>query len=188
MTTATTGNSGDTNRTVRDTAKKVQEELLESAHKVWLAGLGALSTIGEEGDRLFRELVEKGRTMETRGREEAGEVRERFESRVKGVRGRFDERMRGARERVEKGVDSVWGAVDERVTEVLHRMGVPTRDEIQRLTRRVEELNAKIDTLRSKPAAATTAKASSTAAKASSTAAKKPAAKERAKTDEKPTN
>jgi poly(hydroxyalkanoate) granule-associated protein len=171
MTTATE-NARDTARDVKDTAKKVQHELLESAHKVWLAGLGAMSTIGDEGDRLFRELVEKGRTMETRGKEEAGEVREKVESRVKDVRGRVEERMRGARERVEKGFDSVWGAVDDRVAEVLHRMGVPTRDEIQRLTRRVEELNAKIDHLRAKPATGTG----------------KGTAKGRAKATEKPAN
>lgn len=167
MTTATTEKAGDAGRNVRDTARRVQNELLESAHKVWLAGLGALSTVGEEGDRLFRELVEKGRVMETRGKEEAGEVRERVESRVKDVRGRIDERMRGARERVEKGFDGVWGAVDERVAEVLHRMGVPTRDEIQRLTRRVEELNAKIDGLRGKPVAAAAPKGARTAPKKS---------------------
>jgi outer membrane murein-binding lipoprotein Lpp len=32
-------------------------------------------------------------------------------------------------------------------------MGVPTRDEIHELTRRVEELNAKVDRLRAAPAA-----------------------------------
>ena len=34
----------DTGRKVKETAKKVQQELLESAHKVWLAGLGVLAT------------------------------------------------------------------------------------------------------------------------------------------------
>lgn len=149
----TTKNEKDTARQVKDTAKRVQQELLESAHKVWLAGLGALSTVGEEGDRLFRELVDKGRDVESRGKKNAGDVRDKVGSRVKDVRGRVEERMRGARERVEKGFDSVWGAVDDRVTEVLHRMGVPTRDEIQHLTRRVEELNAKIDKVRAKPGA-----------------------------------
>lgn len=162
MTTAKGGKDAAGN--VRETAKKVQQELLESAHKVWLAGLGALSTVGEEGDRLFRELVEKGRTMEARGKE-AGGVREKVESRVKDVRGRVEERMRGARERVEKGFDSVWGAVDDRVTDVLHKMGVPTRDEIQRLTRRVEELNAKIDRSRGKSAPAESKASGKAAAK-----------------------
>ncbi len=162
----TTKQAKKTTRDVKETAKKVQQDVLESAHKVWLAGLGALSTVGEEGDRLFRELVDKGRGVESRGKKGAGEVREKVESRVKDVRGRVEERMRGARKRVEKGFDSVWGAVDDRVTDVLHKMGVPTRDEIQRLTRRVEELNGKIDKLRGKPAGAPKAPAKAPAKKA----------------------
>lgn len=137
-----------TTEKVRQTAKKVQQDVLESAHKVWLAGLGALSTVGEEGDRLFHDLVEKGRKMETKGKQEAREVKSDVESRVEGVKGRVEEGMKEARMRVEKGVDSVWGAVDERVGDVLNRLGVPTRDEIHRLTKRVEDLNAKIDGLR----------------------------------------
>ena len=79
--------------------------------------------------------------------------------------------MRGARKQVEKRFDSVWGAVDDRVTDVLHRMGVPTRDEIQRLTRRVEELNAKIDKARGKSASAAKAAAKAPAKKATEAAA-----------------
>jgi poly(hydroxyalkanoate) granule-associated protein len=165
----TTKEAKETGRNVKETAKKVQQDVLESAHKVWLAGLGALSTVGEEGDKLFRDLVDKGRDVESRGKKGAGDVREKVESRVKDVRGRVEERMRGARKRVEKGFDSVWGVVDDRVTDVLHKMGVPTRDEIQRLTRRVEELNGKIDKLRAKPAGA--------AAKASAKAPAKKATK-----------
>lgn len=145
---ATTQEFRGTAKNVRESAQRVQHDVLDSAHKVWLAGLGALSTIGEEGDKLFKDLVDKGREMETRGKKEAGDAREKVESRVKDVRGRLEERMRGTRERVEKGFDSVWGALDDRIAEVLHRMGVPTRDEIQRLTRRVEELNRKIDGVR----------------------------------------
>jgi poly(hydroxyalkanoate) granule-associated protein len=156
----------ETGRHVKEAAKRVQQEVLESAHKVWLAGLGALSTVGEEGDKLFKELVDKGRGVESRGKKGAGEVREKVESRVKDVRGRVEETMRGARKRVEKGFDSVWGAVDDRVTEVLHKMGVPTRDEIQRLTRRVEELNGKIDKLRGKATGAPKAPAKAPAKKA----------------------
>jgi DNA anti-recombination protein RmuC len=38
--------------------------------------------------------------------------------------------------------------VDETITVALHRLGVPTREEIRNLTRRVEELNAKVELLR----------------------------------------
>lgn len=144
-----------TTEKVKDTAKNVQQELLDSAHKVWLAGLGALSTVGDEGNRLFKELVDKGREMEKRGRKQADSAASDFESRVKDVRGRVESGVRDAKGRVEKGVEGLWEAVDDRVTDVLHRLGVPSRDEIKALTRRVEELNTKIDHLRGdKPAAA----------------------------------
>ena len=38
--------------------------------------------------------------------------------------------------------------LDEKLTAALHRLGVPTRDEIRNLTQRVEELNAKIEQLK----------------------------------------
>jgi poly(hydroxyalkanoate) granule-associated protein len=42
-----------------------------------------------------------------------------------------------------------WGEkFDEKLTAALHRLGVPTRDEIRNLTRRVEELNAKVEQLK----------------------------------------
>lgn len=154
----TTTSSNQAKETVRqfgEGARRVGDEVLESAHKVWLAGLGALSTVGEEGDRLFRELVDKGRTVETRGKKQADEARSRVETRVKDVRGRVEEGMRDARERFEQRFDGVWSALDERITDVLQRMGVPSREEIHNLTARVEELNAKIDGLRGAPTAQT---------------------------------
>lgn len=148
MATKTKTNTKQATTKVKETAKKVQQDVLESAHKVWLAGLGALSTVGEEGDRLFRDLVEKGKKLEKKGKKEAKDVRKDVESRVDDVKGRVEEGMKGARVKVEKGFDTVWSAVDERVGDVLNRLGVPTRDEIHRLTKRVEDLNAKIDGLR----------------------------------------
>ena len=50
------------------------------------------------------------------------------------------------------------GRVDEKLTETLHRLGVPTRDEIRALTQKIEELSAKVEQLKPRvtPAAATT--------------------------------
>ncbi len=108
--------------------KEFSQELVDSAHRVWLAGLGALSVAEEEGGRLFRDLVERGRELEGRGRAAGGAAR------------RAGERMRS------RGRE-VGDALDARIGEVLARVGMPSRDEIQDLTRRVEELNAKIDRL-----------------------------------------
>lgn len=106
-------------------SRKVQDEIKESAQKIWLAGLGALAVAEDEGAKMFDTLVDRGRQWEGRGRE----------------------RMEKARSRVEHAVDDVESRIDERVSAALHRFGVPTRDEIRELTRRVEELNAKLETL-----------------------------------------
>lgn len=109
--------------------RKAQRDLKESAQKIWLAGLGALTVAEEEGVRMFDSLVERGREWEGRGKE----------------------RMDQARSRMEHAVDDVEERIDERVSKVMHRLGVPTRDEIQRLTRKVEELNAKMERLHTPP-------------------------------------
>lgn len=106
-------------------AKKVQDDLKESAQKIWLAGLGALAVAEQEGVKMFDSLVERGREWEGRGKERMGE----------------------ARSRVEHVVEDVEGRIDARVSAAMHRLGVPTRDEIRELTRRVEELNAKLETV-----------------------------------------
>lgn len=103
--------------------KKATNDLKESAQKIWLAGLGALAVAEEEGARMFETLVERGRDWEGRGRE----------------------RMEEARSRMKDRVDDVEDKIDDRVTAALKRFGVPSREEIRELTRRVEELNAKIE-------------------------------------------
>lgn len=106
-------------------AKRVQDDLKASAQKIWLAGLGALAVAEQEGAKMFDSLVERGREWEGRGKERMGE----------------------ARSRVEHVVEDVEGRIDARVSAAMHRLGVPTRDEIRELTRRVEELNAKLETV-----------------------------------------
>lgn len=126
-------NTKSTKQDFRD----LQQELRDSAHKVWLAGLGALSTVEEQGRDLFQQLVDKGRTMEKEGKQQVDRARSRVE-----------EGLGKARTRVSGAVDGLGDTLEERMTEVLHRFGVPTRDEIRDLTERVEELTGKVDRLR----------------------------------------
>jgi poly(hydroxyalkanoate) granule-associated protein len=118
-----------------------QAEIRESAHKVWLAGLGALSTIESEGAKLFQQLVERGRDFESEGKEQMKKARERVETEVDKAASRVKERVGGT-------FDEVGDTVEAKLTEVLHRFGVPTRDEIRDLAKRVEELNSKVDGLK----------------------------------------
>lgn len=124
-------------------AKELQSDMVESAHKIWLAGLGALAVANQEGSKLFKSLVEKGQDVEGKGKEKV-------------------EKARGAVTGMKTVVESYWETfektVDEKVTGAINRLGVPTKDEIAKLSKKVEDLTASIEKLRKKEPAAKTTK------------------------------
>lgn len=124
-------------------AKKVEKngsELKETANKVWLAGLGALATAGEEGGKLFDRLAKKGESFESQGKKQV----ENAKSRIEKVADQAKDQASSAWSRIES-------MIDDKVTAALHRVGVPTRDEIKNLSARVADLSRKIE--QSKPKA-----------------------------------
>lgn len=121
------------NTTGTTTEKNAQEELKESVHRIWLAGLGALAAAEEEGGKIFSRLVDRGRDVESRGKVEV--------DKVKAEADRF-------KAKAESTFENLGDKLDEKLTATLRRLGVPTRDEIRNLTQKVEELNAKIEQLK----------------------------------------
>ena len=126
------------------TEKNAQEELKESVHRIWLAGLGALAAAEEEGSKLFSRLVDRGRDVEAKGKVEVDKVNETIDKVNEKVRAGVDK----AKVKAESAFDNWGDKLDEKLTSALHRLGVPTRDEIHNLTQRVEELNAKVEHLK----------------------------------------
>jgi len=113
-------------------------EMVETAQKIWLAGLGAMALAQQEGgklvaesNKLFHTLVEKGQEMEAEGQSPV--------TRVKDAAG---------------GAEQAWlnvqALIDAQITAVLHRLGVPTKDEIGELAKRVEQLTRSIEALKAK--------------------------------------
>lgn len=123
-------------------ADKVQEELRDSVHKVWLAGLGAVALAEEKGGEFFKGLVERGEGFEAQGKERLDEVR-----------GKVNEARTKAKDQATSTFDKVEERVDDAVNSAMRRMGVPGRDEIATLTKRVEELTRVVEQLRPTPAA-----------------------------------
>lgn len=135
--------------------KTVQKDVVESANKIWLAGLGALSVAEEEGSKVFNRLVKKGESFEKRGKQRLEKVQETVEDSVE-----------TAREKADKAFGKFGKGFDTRVAETLNKLGVPSRMEIQKLTRRVEQLTRKVDALNKKPATRATKKTTRRTAKA----------------------
>ncbi len=123
---------------------RIPAEMKESAQKIWLAGLGALSAAEQEGSKLFKTLVEKGENFESRGKVAFGDAKEDV-----------TEAVHDARSKAESTWDKVEERLDDVVSGALKRFGVPSREEISTLTQRVEELTRVVESLKpaAKPAA-----------------------------------
>lgn len=99
--------------------------LKESAHEIWLAGLGAFALAGEEGGKLFGQLVKKGEGLEKLNK-----------TRINNLVNRAGDLQGDAR----MAVARITTPIEAGMTSAMHRLGVPTRKEISTLTKRVEEL------------------------------------------------
>lgn len=152
-------------------AEHLSKSLSESAQQIWLAGVGAFSRAQAEGTKLFEALVKEGMGLEQTMRKFAG-------GRADVVRDAVESRVGQARERATDTWDKLEKVFEDRVQRALVKLGVPSREDLNDLSARVEGLTAELRRQGGKPAAAPR--------KAAKKAAKAPAAKAPAKGARKP--
>lgn len=109
----------------------------ESANHIWLAGLGAYAKTQEEGEKLFQSLVKEGEKVEKQAKKIAEARFEEAKGKVVEFRGKASQQF-----------DRLEELFQERVAQVLNRLGVPSQEDIQELTKRVEALNESIMALK----------------------------------------
>jgi poly(hydroxyalkanoate) granule-associated protein len=114
----------------------LQNELSQRGREVWLAGLGALATVEEEGTKLFGSLVDRGKQFEKDRREDLKEVTEK-------AREQSDEAL----SQLEDASEETQSLLLSTVHSALERFGVPTQSEIDRLSTKVDTLSKQVDTL-----------------------------------------
>lgn len=107
-------------------ASDSKSNVMDGARQIWLAGLGAFARTTGEGSKLFNSLVEEGEKVQSRSRSAASEAAER-------AAGNFD--------RIEQ-------IFEDRVARVLARLGVPSNDDVQQLSRHVQQLTEAVRRLR----------------------------------------
>lgn len=116
--------------------ESLQDELSKRGRDVWLAGLGALATVEEEGNKLYSRLVERGKDFEEERRKELKEAEQE-------VREKSDEAL----EQLEEAGEETQSLLLDTVNSALERFGVPTRSEVDRLSEKVEILSKQVDEL-----------------------------------------
>lgn len=100
-----------------------------SAQQIWLAGLGAFSKAQEEGTKLFEALVEEGEAVQKRTKKAAEEKVAEFRDKATGT------------------WDKLEDVFEQRVGRALHSLNVPTKKDIDHLSKRIAELTNVADKL-----------------------------------------
>lgn len=116
---------------VEQVAQEVVEEgeqnpLVAMVRKVLLAGIGAVALTQEEIEKIIAKLVERGEIAEQDGKRVMREVMER---RKKDAKKAEDE-------------------MDKRLEDLLGRMNVPSKSDIDALSAKITELSKKVDELK----------------------------------------
>ena len=127
--------------TAKSAAAVAQERLLDSMHQIWLAGLGAVSRAQQGAPKLLDELVAEGSRVHAKGRRATeGAVRGALEA----VQGSIGERISNVREQATDAYDDLEKMFQTRVHRALHRLGVPSAEELSALGKRVDKLSANV--------------------------------------------
>ena len=121
--------------------------VMESAREIWLAGLGAFSVaqheggkLIEQGSKLFDKLVAEGSKLEKQTRNAA-------EGAVGELRGGVESRVESVRQQASDNWDKLESVFEERVTRALSRLGVPTAEEVNKLSAHVQALSREVSKL-----------------------------------------
>jgi poly(hydroxyalkanoate) granule-associated protein len=100
--------------------------ILEASRRLMLASIGAVALAQDELENLAQRLVERGQIAEQDSKRLIREIMDR---------------RRQETERAE-------GQVEKRVEELLQRMNVPTKSDIETLSAKIEALSKKVDELK----------------------------------------
>ena len=122
----------------KETTKGVLAEVKQYTRKAWLAGLGAYAKAGQEGYDYFKELVKTGETVEKDGKKLVNK-------KIDAVNERVDDLKSDAVQAVEGRLEQIENAFDKRVARALNRVGMPSRNDLDALSVRLEQLSALVE-------------------------------------------
>lgn len=120
---------------------KLLSEVKHYGRQIWLAGLGVYFKAGQESVEYLKELVKAGEGVEKKGKamvaeqvEVAGEELNAVRSNISSVKGK-----------VELQIDKIEQAFDNRVARGLNRIGIPSRQDVDALSAKLDVLNAMLE-------------------------------------------
>jgi poly(hydroxyalkanoate) granule-associated protein len=115
---------------IEEEVAETGSSLLAGVRRVLMAGVGAVALAQEEVEEFVKKLVERGEIAEKDGRKLVDDIMEKRKSRA------------------QKAED----ALETRIEGLLERMNVPTKSDIDDLSKKITLLAEKVDELKNKKA------------------------------------
>jgi len=109
------------------------DSMKESAQQIWLAGLGAFSKAQQEGGKAFETLVKNGIDLQRKTQETAEAKLNEATQKMTGIAAELNQKATGQWDKLET-------IFEDRVAKALHKMGVPSAEQLQDLLSRIEAL------------------------------------------------
>lgn len=116
-------------RQVADKTEEVRQNVTAAGRDIWLAGLGALGRVESEGREMFEALVRRGREVEG----------QQFQA--------IDRSVAKTTETLEDWGERLQEAVEVSFENVLHTVNLPSRQDLNRLSSRLDTLSRKVEEL-----------------------------------------
>lgn len=111
------------------TESQLASTVKESAQQIWLAGLGAFAKAQEEGGKVFEALVREGESIQSKSRQMTDEKIAQVAGKAAGTWDRLEQ------------------VFEDRVARALGSLGVPSKQDIENLSKRVVDLSAAVEAL-----------------------------------------
>ena len=124
-----------------DASTNALQDVRSYARKIWLAGLGAYTKVGQEGSEYFQELIKAGQTVEKKGKKAVTEKLEAANAEIDEAK----DEVRTFKGKVEVQLDKVEKAFDTRVASALNRIGIPSKHDVETLSAKLDELTALLE-------------------------------------------
>lgn len=129
-------------------AKKVENtasvltDVKHYSRQIWLAGLGAYAKAGKEGVGYIKGLVSAGEGVEQKGKKLVTEQVEAANSQLDSVKQTVSNNVTSVKSKVEVQIDKLEKLFDRRVASALNRFGIPSRQDVDALSAKLDVLNA----------------------------------------------
>ena len=119
----------------KKTGNQLSGTVRDSAHQIWLAGLGAFAKAQEEGNKVFDTLVKEGLSIQRKTQSVAEERLSEATQKVSSMASGIGSRAAGQWDKLES-------IFEERVAKAMGKLGVPSAKDIAALHARIDALSA----------------------------------------------